>query len=114
MVPRTASALGRPVLRNRLGSPTTRVAVQDRDPESTLNLYRRALALRRDTFTDDDFNWVDTDSTVLAFDRGAVRCVSNFGDHPVDLPPGEVLISSSALADGSLPAESAAWVRVDA
>ena len=88
------------------------VAVEDRDPESTLNLYRRALAQRRDTFADDDFCWVDTDQTVLAFDRGAIRCISNFGERPVDLPSGEVLLSSSPLTDGELPAETAAWVRM--
>jgi alpha-glucosidase len=90
------------------------VDVQDRDPESTLNLYRQALAQRRDNLATDDFSWVDTDQTVLAFDRGAIRCISNFGEHPVDLPPGEVLLSSSPLADGQLPAEAAAWVRVGA
>ncbi len=89
------------------------VAVQDGDPESTLNLYRRALELRRDSFAGDDFSWVDSDPTVLAFDRGDIRCIGNFGDHPVDLPLGEVLISSSALTDGGLPADAAAWVRVD-
>ena len=90
------------------------VDVQDRDPESTLNLYRQALAQRRDNFADDDFSWVDTDQTVLAFDRGAIRCISNFGEHPVRLPPGEVLLSSSPVTDGELPAEAAAWVRVEA
>jgi alpha-glucosidase len=32
------------------------------------------------------------------------------GDDPVPLPPGEVLLSSAAVADGRLPANAAAWV----
>jgi alpha-glucosidase len=34
----------------------------------------------------------------------------NFGARPVAMPAGEVLISSSPIEAGRLPANSAAWV----
>jgi alpha-glucosidase len=36
--------------------------------------------------------------------------VVNFGQDPVALPEGEVLVSSHDLVGGLLPADSAAWV----
>ena len=91
------------------------VAVQDADPASTLNLYRRALALRR-TLPDlraDAFAWDELDGgDVLAFRRGGVLMVVNFGATPVELPPGEVLVASAPLDDHRLPHDAAVWVRL--
>ena len=81
---------------------------------STLELYRAALALRRELFTaDEQFEWLDLGDQVLAFRRGSgTVCVVNFGDDPAPLPDGEVLIVSTALdTEGRLPADAAAWVR---
>jgi alpha-glucosidase len=38
--------------------------------------------------------------------------VSNFGSTPIELPEGELLISSQPLEAGLLPGESTAWLRV--
>ncbi len=94
-------------------------AKQAADPDSTLSLYRTALRLRR-TLPDlrtDSFAWHALDGgEVLAFARGSVVVVVNFGADPVDLaealPGGEVLVSSVRLPDGTLPSDAAAWVRV--
>lgn len=84
------------------------------DPDSTLNLYRTVLRLRR-TLPDlrtDAFAWHERDGgDVLAFRRGSVVVVVNFGAEPVALPAGEVLVASVAVADGMLPPDAAAWVR---
>jgi len=65
------------------------VSVQEADPHSTLNLYRRALALRGRLFAGNDFGWVDSEPSVLHFACGdGVRCVTNFGADPASLPPG--------------------------
>jgi alpha-glucosidase len=37
--------------------------------------------------------------------------VTNFGDTAVGLPAGTVVITSSPLQDGKLPANSTAWLR---
>ncbi|MGI6879091.1 glycoside hydrolase family 13 protein [Microbacterium sp. gxy059] len=90
------------------------VEAQDDDPSSTLSLYRRALALRHELQSDETLEWLEEISTgnVLAFSRpsGWVT-VTNFGDEPVDLPAGEVLLTSAPLEDGRLPAATTAWLR---
>jgi alpha-glucosidase len=88
------------------------VSVQEADPNSTLNLYRRALAFRGQMFPGIDLRWVDSESPILYFDRGGgVRCMTNFGAEPVALPAGEVLLSSAPFADGRLPSDTTAWLR---
>ncbi len=79
---------------------------------STLEMYRSAIALRREVMTDDEaIEWVDLGADVLAFRRGSgVLCVVNFGDEPVAMPAGELLIASG-LVDGELPADTTAWLR---
>ena len=88
------------------------VDVQDGDPDSTLNLYRDALRLRREELSDtDELRWVDAPPGVLAFRRGELECWLNTGDGPVDLPAGRVVLRSvPAREDHRLPASSAAWV----
>ena len=90
------------------------VEAQSGDEESTLSMYRRALALRREHFErDESFEWMEVDGDAVAFRRGSgAVCVVNFGDRPVALPDGEVLIASTDLhADaGKLPGNAAAWL----
>jgi alpha-glucosidase len=87
------------------------VSVQDADPDSTLNLYRDALALRR-LFTGSDLSWVESEPSVLHFVRpGGVRCLTNFGAEPVAQPPGEVLLSSAHLDRGRVPGDTTVWLR---
>jgi alpha-glucosidase len=88
------------------------VGVQEADPHSTLNLYRRALTLRGRPFAGNDFGWVDSESSVLHFACGdGVRCVTNFGADLASLPPGEVILSSAPLADGRLASDTTVWLR---
>jgi alpha-glucosidase len=89
------------------------VAAQQDDPDSTLLLYRRALALRR-TEADlrgGEFAWLDAADGCLSFRRGGVVVVLNAGESPVPLPAGEVLLASAPLGDGKLPANTAVWLR---
>ncbi len=88
------------------------VASQAGDPTSMLELYRAALALRRTLLTaDESFLELDLGPQVVGFERGSgVRCVMNLSPEPIDLPDGEVLLSSVSLVDGRLPSDAAAWV----
>jgi alpha-glucosidase len=55
--------------------------------------------------------WLDSPAGVLAFTRGERTVVVNISEQDFPLP-GEVLIASGALsADGSLPPNTAAWIR---
>ena len=81
------------------------VDVQEADPGSMLNLYRRALALRSELLVSDDLHWVESESSVLHFARpGGVRCITNFWAAPVALPVGEILLSSGQLDQVGCPA----------
>jgi alpha-glucosidase len=88
------------------------VAVQDGVAGSTLELYRRALELRRDLLTGDEgLVWLDLGEDVLAFERShSVVCVVNFSEAAVRLPPGEVLVSSAPIDAHGLASDAAAWV----
>ncbi|MET4060325.1 alpha-glucosidase [Arthrobacter sp. UYP6] len=88
------------------------VEVQEDDPASNLTFYRRALELRRELQTEENFEWVEEISPeVLHFIRpGGWRCVTNFGSAPAALPPGTVLLASSPLQNGLLPADTTAWL----
>ena len=88
------------------------VETQTGDEASTLQLYRRALRLRRECWAGaGDVEWVDAPDDVLAFRRGDVQCWLNAGDGPVPMPPGEVVLASGTDAGDSLPPASAVWVR---
>ena len=88
------------------------VSLEEADPHSMLNLYRRALTLRRQLFVGTDLAWVDSGPSALLFERGGgIRCVTNFGAEPIALPAGEVLLSSAPLADGRLPGDTTVWLR---
>ena len=91
------------------------VQAQLRDPESTLWLYRRALRRRRELsdLHGSSFAWLKAPEGCLAYRRGPNLVVAlNAGDAPVELPPGEVLLSSSAIEGDKLPANTAVWLRV--
>ena len=89
------------------------MAAQDGVEGSTLELYRKALKLRRELQTSEELQWQESGSPdVLRFSRpGGWQTVTNFGDAPVDLPAGEVLVSSGPLDSGQLPANTTVWLR---
>lgn len=87
------------------------VEAQEGDPNSTLELYRVALAARRQN-RPQALTWRESSNAdVLVFDNGAFRCVTNFGDAPTAIS-GEVLVSSADVVDGMLPGNAAAWLRL--
>jgi alpha-glucosidase len=98
------------------------VDAQDADPDSTLNLYRRALALRHELQGTEKLSWVTLPTEtpdVLAFQRpGGWIVVTNFGDAtatlPLELTNLELLVSSvpgGLTAAGELPAAATVWLR---
>ena len=45
------------------------------------------------------------------YGRGQVLVVVNFGADPIELPAGEVVVSSVPLEDRLLPRDAAVWLR---
>ncbi|MET3721035.1 MULTISPECIES: glycoside hydrolase family 13 protein [unclassified Arthrobacter] len=89
------------------------VEAQDGTKDSTLELYRTALTLRRELLAAEELRWLETGNPeVLHFSRpGGWQSVTNFGDTAVDLPAGTVLVGSAPLEDGKLAANSTVWMR---
>jgi alpha-glucosidase len=88
------------------------VEAQEHDSASTLALYRQALSWRRQLQAAESLEWMPgTNGQVLHFRRpGGWQCVTNFGPGAVPLPPGTVVVASSSLRDGLLPADTTAWL----
>jgi alpha-glucosidase len=86
------------------------VQTEENDPTSPLRLYRQALSLRRKLQTTEELDWVVSGESVLHFRRpGGWQSITNFGDEPVDIPPGTVL-SSAPLNGDQLPPNATAWI----
>ncbi|MFF0509520.1 glycoside hydrolase family 13 protein [Streptomyces sp. NPDC004250] len=91
---------------------TYSVQAQDGVADSTLELYRTALRLRRKLLDGESLTWSDdVPAGVLQFDRtDRWRCVTNLTGAAVDLPAGEVLLSSSPLDGGRLGPDTTVWL----
>jgi len=89
------------------------VDVQERDPESTLSLYRQALHLRRGLQCEEQMRWGPlTSPTVLDMIRpNGWRSITNFGDTAISVPNDVVLLASAALEAGKLPANATVWMQ---
>ena len=89
------------------------VQAQERDPGSTLNLYRTALQLRPAMWRDaGDVKWLEVAPEVAAFERGGAQCWVNTGDTGVPLPSGAaVVLASEAGVQATLPPDTAVWLR---
>jgi alpha-glucosidase len=90
------------------------VEVEDRDPASTLSLYREALRLRHPLQTGESLEWIETGRPdVLRFVRpNGWQVVANFGTEPFDLgaDAADAVLSSAPLAGSSLPGEATVWL----
>ncbi len=91
------------------------VAAQAGDPDSTLSLYRHALALRstHPALGDGTLAWSDeVPGQVLYFTREpGFGCLVNLSGDPVPLPGGaSVLVASGPLTDGRVPTDTAVWL----
>ena len=96
----------RPWLRQPAAFAERSAAAQAADADSTLNLYRRAIALRpRGAFA-----WRDSPPGTLAFTRGDTLCLVNVAADPVRLRERDLVLASEPL-HGAVDAGAAAWLR---
>lgn len=89
------------------------VAAQDGNEGSTLEFYRKALKLRRELQASEELEWLESaNANVLHFRRhDGWQSVTNFGDDAVELPAGEVLVSSAPVDGRLLPGNTTVWLR---
>lgn len=85
---------------------------QESDQSSTLNLYKSALALRKNlALGEGSFDWVQKGS-VLSYQNGNTLVAHNFGEVAVSLPEGELLLSSDPEQKDLLGAGQTVWLTV--
>ena len=89
-------------------------SAQALDADSSLSMYLRALALRRERLVgDEELEMIDMGPEALGYRRGCgIACVVNMGSEVLALPDGEVLLASAPLEDGELPPDTAAWISL--
>ena len=96
------------------------VEAQTGDPGSTLELYRTALAVRREHAglgAGDAVEWVDAPEGVLAFRRDGFLCTANTTGDTVRIPlPGRTLLANDTvmIVDdmAEVPADTTVWWAV--
>ena len=76
-------------------------------------MYTRALALRREHALGlGSVDWLPSPSDdVLVFRNGNVIVVANTGETAVELPAGDLLLSSETLIGRTLPGDTTAWLQ---
>jgi len=85
--------------------------VEEVDPGSTLALYKRLLAARREHgFGLGSLIWEDAGADAVAFRRGDVHVVANLGTAPIELPAdASVMLKSQPFDGSSIPVDTAVW-----
>jgi alpha-glucosidase len=89
------------------------VEIQNKDEGSSLNLYRLALALRKQLQTEESLTWIKHFAKpVLHFRRpNGWESFTNFGSKPVKLPEGRVILTTSKLVGGKVPGNTTVWLQ---
>ena len=76
--------------------------------DSTLELYRRALAER----PTGPLAWHESPAGTLVFERGSLVCAVNLDAERLELPEGDLVVATELPVDGALARDAAAWIRV--
>jgi alpha-glucosidase len=86
---------------------------QEGIPGTTLEMYRSALALRREhNLGMGTVEWLKGyGADVVAFRNGDVTVIANIGKVALELPVGEILLSSEPITGGALPSDTTVWLR---
>jgi len=85
---------------------------QSGDPASTLEMYRSALAVRREhNLGFGSVEWIEGfPKRVAAFRNGRITVIANTGSKPVNLPAGDILVASAPVVDRALPGDATVWM----
>jgi alpha-glucosidase len=80
---------------------------------SPLEVFRKALKLRRELQCAEEITWHETTSEdVLHFSRpNGWNCITNFKASKYPMPAGEIILASSPLVNGKIAAGSTVWFK---
>ncbi len=81
--------------------------------ESSLSIYQEALRIRKDLMCEESMTWHETgDPEVLHFSRpNGWNCLINFEGDDYLIPNGDIILSSTPIVKGRLPAGSTLWIQ---
>ena len=80
---------------------------------SPLEVFRKALKLRRELQCAEEITWHETTSEdVLHFSRpNGWNCITNFKASKYPMPAGEIILASSPLVNGKIAAGTTVWFK---
>ena len=86
--------------------------LQEGDPFSTLELYKSALAIRKNrALGEGELEWIEgTPENILGFRNGDVSVFINYSTENFTLPEGEIILDSADCSAGVLAPASAVWM----
>lgn len=86
--------------------------LEEADPDSTLSLYKAALAGRKELrLGEGDLEWIEgTPENILGFRNSDVTVFINYSEDDFALPAGKIILDSADSSDGILKPDSAVWL----
>jgi alpha-glucosidase len=79
----------------------------------TLELYKKALKVRKEFVGVESIEWVEEHEGALRFKRGGWEVVINLEvKEGVECPKGKVVLASGELEGGKVPVDTTVWVKV--
>jgi alpha-glucosidase len=89
------------------------VEAENNVPEAPLEIFRKALKLRRELQCAEEITWHETTrENVLHFSRpNGWNCITNFKGGSYPMPQGELLMSTQPLVYGKIPPATTVWFK---
>ena len=89
------------------------VEAQDGQEQTPLEIFRKALKLRRELQCAEEITWHKTTrSDVLHFSRpNGWNCITNFKGGKYPMPAGEILLATQPVVNGKIAAGSTVWFK---
>ncbi|BDU11457.1 alpha-glucosidase [Aurantimicrobium sp. INA4] len=86
--------------------------LEEADPDSTLSLYKAALAGRKELrLGEGELEWIEgTPENILGFRNNDVTVFINYSEDDFALPAGKIILDSADSSDGILKPASAVWL----
>ena len=90
------------------------VESQNGQAHTPLEIFRKALKLRRELQCEEELTWHKTTrNDVLHFSRpNGWHCITNFKGGKYPIPKGEILLATQAIVNGKIPAGTTVWFKV--
>jgi alpha-glucosidase len=88
------------------------VEVQDGVHGSTLELYRSAIALRKQLQSEEQLEWIESPAKTLHFSRpNGWQSFTNFSAKKVAAPAGKIVLASRPLKGNFIPKNTTVWIQ---